>query len=107
MWREKISGLSRRELFRGSGWLATLGLWPSARAAAVAAAPGPPPPLTLGPEIYQSIGVRPIINCKGTFTIVSGSLTLPEVKKAMDEASRHYVHLDELMEAVGRRLAEL
>src|SRR6188474_2601666 len=58
-------------------------------------------------NIYQRIGVRPIVNCKGTFTIISGSQSLPEVKKALDEASRHYVHLDELMEGVGRRLAEL
>ena len=27
---------------------------------------------------YESIGVRPLINCKGTFTIISGSLMLPE-----------------------------
>jgi D-glucosaminate-6-phosphate ammonia-lyase len=58
-------------------------------------------------NIYERIGVRPVINCKGTFTIISGSQTLPEVKAAMDEASRHYVHLDELMDGVGRRLAEL
>lgn len=58
-------------------------------------------------SVYQSIGVRPLVNCKGTFTIISGSQSLPEVKRAMDEASRHYVHLDELMEAVGKRLAEL
>jgi D-glucosaminate-6-phosphate ammonia-lyase len=58
-------------------------------------------------NIYQRIGVEPIINCKGTFTIISGSQSLPEVKKALDEASRHYVHLDELMDGVGRRLAEL
>ncbi|RPI26111.1 MAG: aminotransferase class V-fold PLP-dependent enzyme [Acidobacteria bacterium] len=57
--------------------------------------------------VYESLGVRPLINCKGTFTIITGSLTLPEVKKAMDDASRHFVHLDELMEAVGQRLAKL
>jgi L-seryl-tRNA(Ser) seleniumtransferase len=64
-------------------------------------------PLEIGAGIYKSIGVRPVVNCKGTFTIVSGSQTLPEVKRAMDEASRHYIHLDELMDAVGKRLAEL
>src|SRR5712691_2148225 len=58
-------------------------------------------------NIYQRIGVQPVINCKGTYTIISGSQSLPEVKKALDEASRHYVHLDELMDGVGRRLAEL
>jgi len=64
-------------------------------------------PLQIGPNIFQSIGVRPLINCKGTFTIVTGSQSLPEVKQAMMEASKHYVHLDELMDAVGRRLAAL
>lgn len=63
--------------------------------------------LQIGPSLYESIGVTPLVNCRGTFTIITGSLTLPEVKHAMDEASRHYVHLDELMLAVGQRLAEL
>src|SRR5215510_5369507 len=58
-------------------------------------------------NIYRRIGVQPVINCKGTFTIISGSQSLPEVKKALDEASRHYVHMDELMDGVGRRLAEI
>lgn len=63
--------------------------------------------LRIGKDLFQSIGVKPLINCKGTFTIVSGSQSLPEVKQAMMEASKHYIHLDELMDAVGRRLAEL
>lgn len=63
--------------------------------------------LQVGPKIYESIGVKPLINCKGTFTIVTGSQSLPEVKQAMLEASKHYVHLDELMNGVGRRLAAL
>ena len=98
LWRnlgERVSGLSRRELFGRSGLLAAAGVLPRSAAAAG------------GGNVYQAIGVRPLINCKGTFTIVSGSLTLPAVKRAMDEASHHYVHLDELMDAVGRRLAQL
>ena len=43
---------------------------------------------------------------KGTFTIITGSQTLPEVKKAMEEASAAYVQMDELMDGVGKRLAE-
>jgi len=89
---------SRRDIFRGGGLLAAFS---SLRGQTAANA------LRIGPDIYESIGVRPIINCKGTFTIISGSQTLPEVKQAMDAASRHYVHLDELMDGVGRRLAEL
>ncbi|MEK7405658.1 MAG: DegT/DnrJ/EryC1/StrS family aminotransferase [Acidobacteriota bacterium] len=95
---------SRRDMFRGGGLLAAAGLTGGAPALAAPARAGN---LELGANIYKSIGVRPIVNCKGTFTIISGSLTLPEVKRAMDDASRHYVHLDELMEAVGKRLAEL
>ena len=47
------------------------------------------------------------MNGRGTFTIITGSQTLPEVKKAMDEASRNFVQMDELMDSVGARLAEL
>lgn len=56
---------------------------------------------------YESLGVRPLINCKGTYTIISGSLMLPEVREAMMLAATRYVDLDELMEAVGKRLGEL
>jgi len=56
---------------------------------------------------YEAIGVRPLINCRGTYTIISGSVILPEVRQAMVEASRRYVHMDELMEGVGKRLGQL
>jgi len=58
-------------------------------------------------DVYTSIGVRPFINARGTYTILSGSTMLPEVRAAMDQASRQYVHLDELTEAIGERLAAL
>ena len=69
--------------------------------------PAPASPLHIGADIYQSLGVRPLINARGTITVITGSQTLPEVKAAMDQASRHYVHIDELMEAVGKHLGEL
>ena len=56
---------------------------------------------------YESIKVRPLINCRGTFTMISGSVILPEVRKAMAEASKRYVNMDELADGVGRRIAEL
>lgn len=95
--------MSRRRLFRSGGWLTAAGLLP-ARFRALAA---PGKGLEVGPTLYESIGVKPVINARGTFTILTGSQTLPEVKKAMDEASRHFVHMDELMKGVGQRLAEL
>jgi seryl-tRNA(Sec) selenium transferase len=61
----------------------------------------------LAPSIYQSLGVEPVINCRGTFTIIGGSIERPEVLAAMEAASGYFVQYDELAEAVGRRLAEL
>jgi L-seryl-tRNA(Ser) seleniumtransferase len=63
--------------------------------------------LRVGDDIYQSIGVRPIINARGTYTIISGSVMLPEVRAALDSGAQHYVHLDELADAIGARLATL
>ena len=64
-------------------------------------------PATSDQNIYQSIGVEPIINCRGTFTIIGGSVELPEVVAAMEAASGYFVQYDELAAAVGKRLAEL
>lgn len=95
---------SRRDLFRRGGLLAGFaGLWSdtaSANSVSNEAAQA-------GQKIYESLGIRPIINCRGTFTIIGGSLELPEVRAAKEAAALHYVHLDELMDAVGQRLAEL
>ena len=51
--------------------------------------------------------MTPLVNCRGTFTIITGSQSLPEVKRAMEARFSAYVHMDELMEAVGQRLADL
>jgi L-seryl-tRNA(Ser) seleniumtransferase len=56
---------------------------------------------------YLALGVRPFINCCSVRTMHGGSLILPEVRAAMDAASRQFVNLDELMEAAGPRIAEL
>jgi L-seryl-tRNA(Ser) seleniumtransferase len=58
-------------------------------------------------EVYRRLGVRPFVNARGTWTYLSGSLVLPEVREAMDSAARHFVDMFELQHAVGRRLAEL
>ncbi len=60
-----------------------------------------------GGNIYSKIGVRPFINGRGTWTYLSGSLELPEVRAAKQEAARHFVDIFELQRAAGKRLAEL
>lgn len=62
---------------------------------------------TSSPNVYERIGVRPFINARGTWTYLSGSLMLPEVRTAMEAASHQFVELFELQQAVGRRLAAL
>lgn len=56
---------------------------------------------------YLALGVRPFINCASVRTAFSGSLLLPEARAAMDQASRQFVSLDELMDGASRRIAEL
>jgi len=92
--------LSRRDLFKAAGVTALTGV--------TGCASGKQAEKHRIPLVdYVSIGVRPFINCKGTYTALSGSLMLPEVKAAMIAASEQYVVLDELMDAIGERIAEL
>ncbi len=102
---------SRRELLKQAGLLsAAIAATPLAEAASVTE---PQPPVkqlvargTPTANLYTEIGVRPILNARGTYTIISGSQSLPEVKQAMFEASQYYVQLDELMAAVGKEIAQ-
>ncbi|MBL7697025.1 MAG: aminotransferase class V-fold PLP-dependent enzyme [Chitinophagaceae bacterium] len=67
----------------------------------------PGSPLAPRPNIFQSIGVEPVINCMGTFTIIGGSLERESVRAAMESASKNFVQYDELAYGIGQRLAEL
>jgi len=72
-----LARFNRREIFRGAG-----------RAPSPAWQPGCPPrgSSRAGANLYESIGVVPMINCRGTFTIISGSQTLAEVKRPWTKA---------------------
>jgi len=98
---------SRRDLLKSSG--AVAGAVAPVALASVPAVAQPLPALsgTDADNLFTRIGVRPILNAKGTYTIISGSRSLPEVKQAMFEASHYYVHLDELMDGIGAELAKL
>ncbi len=58
-------------------------------------------------DLIKELGVRPCINAAGTYTALTGSLMPPEVIAAIQVASRQYVRLNELHDAIGRRIAEL
>lgn len=94
---------SRRDLLKNSGALTGVA-WPLAasRAEALALHKGTPKD-----NLFTQIGVRPLINGRGTYTIISGSRSLPEVKQAMFEASHYYVQMDEMMNGIGAELGRL
>ena len=58
-------------------------------------------------NIFRSIGVEPLINCRGAYTIIGGCLELPPVREAMEAASHNFVQYDELAAGIGQRLADL
>lgn len=58
-------------------------------------------------QLFRHLGVEPIINCAGVRTSYGGCNPTQSVLAAMDASSRSFVVMDELAEAVGRKLAVL
>ncbi len=58
-------------------------------------------------DYFRELGLREFINAAEPFTALTGSLTPPELLDAHAYASTRYVRLDELHDAVGRRIAEM
>ncbi len=96
---------SRRKFLAGSSLLSTLAGFSGRRLFAAAAGRSAKPPKPT--NVYDRLGVRTLINAKGTYTYLSGSVMPPEVARAMEEAAQHYVVLEELQRAVGGKIAEL
>jgi uncharacterized pyridoxal phosphate-dependent enzyme len=57
--------------------------------------------------IYETLGVRRVINADARLTRLGGSLMPEPVLRAMEDAATSYVDMYELQRAAGRRLAEL
>ena len=58
-------------------------------------------------DLLAELNVRPFINAAGTYTTHSGSLMRPEVMEAINYASQYFVEVEELHDAVGKRIASL
>jgi len=58
-------------------------------------------------NVYEELGVTPVINGEGTMTVLGGSLMRPEVEAVMTMAGRHFVPILELEVAAGKRISEL
>ncbi len=90
--------VTRRGLLKSSAGLALA----SALDAGAAAAPE-----ARKLNVYEALGVRPVINAFGTITYLGGSLMPPEVIAAWTEAAQHFVNIYELQDKVGERIAKL
>ena len=102
---KRLASFTRRDLGRMASLLAFGGLLPARRLSASAAQTAPVP--RSPHDLYRSLGVRPLINCRGTVTVIGGSIELPEVREAKSLSNQLHVQIDELMAAAGKRLAEL
>jgi D-glucosaminate-6-phosphate ammonia-lyase len=58
-------------------------------------------------SVYERLGVRPVINARGTNTMASGSLMDPRVLSAMAEAAEVFVDMAELNARAGEHIARL
>lgn len=59
-----------------------------------------------GVDYYQKLGVTPLINAAGTYTVLSASTMPDEVQAAIAIAAKKPVNLNELLEASGAYLAK-
>ena len=62
---------------------------------------------TNGGHIYQSLGIRPVINAGGNTTMWGGSTPSDVVRKAMDEADGSWVEMRELLDRSGEYIASV
>ena len=90
--------LDRRRFLQGKLSLPLWGSWLFGRKAAAAPARR---------DFFKELGVRGFINAAEPFTALTGSLMTREVAEAWDYAVPKYVRLDELHDAIGRRIASL
>ncbi len=59
------------------------------------------------PDYFKELGVKPFINAAGTYTTLTASLMSQETMDAMEYASKHFVNLMKLQDAVGAKIAGL
>jgi L-seryl-tRNA(Ser) seleniumtransferase len=97
--------INRRKLLREgtqamlAGGVALSGMAiPKAQARAKASSPAV--------DYYQKLGVTPLINAAGTYTVLSASTMPDEVQAAIALAGKHPVNLNELLDASGAYLAK-
>jgi L-seryl-tRNA(Ser) seleniumtransferase len=59
-------------------------------------------------QLYEELGLRPVINCSGFhLTVLGGSILSPTIRESMEEANRYFVDMREMLQKSGQIIAEL
>jgi L-seryl-tRNA(Ser) seleniumtransferase len=58
-------------------------------------------------DIYEELGVTPLVNINGTVTVIGGSVMKPEVMELIRMGNQHFVLIDDLEIAAGKFIAKL
>lgn len=58
-------------------------------------------------NLFEELGVTPVINAGATMTFLSGSLMLPEVLEAINSTCHDFANMHELQDRVGEKIAEM
>ncbi|MCE9561513.1 MAG: aminotransferase class V-fold PLP-dependent enzyme [Planctomycetes bacterium] len=98
---------ARERITRRHALQAGVGLTAAGAVDATAAPPLQTRPGIMGESVYDSLGIKPIINAAGTITTFGGSVMPSEVVAAWVDAARHFVDLVELQNKVGDKIAKL
>ncbi|MEQ8687058.1 MAG: aminotransferase class V-fold PLP-dependent enzyme [Imperialibacter sp.] len=98
--------LSRRKLVKRLASLPFIGGIVGSGISIQSAAASPAAP-TAAQNLFKELGIRPLINARGTMTFLSGSLMEPEVVAAINATATDFANMHELTDKVGERIAEM
>jgi uncharacterized pyridoxal phosphate-dependent enzyme len=97
--------ITRRDLLHKTTRAILTGAATACAAPTLRAGESPAPPAK-GVDYYEKLGVTPLINAAGTYTVLSASTMPDEAQAAIALASQHPVNLIELQDAAGAYLAK-
>jgi len=58
-------------------------------------------------NVFEQLGITPVINARGNNTVLGGSTPSARVRRAMHDAERYYVDMQQLLERSGQMIASL
>src|SRR5207253_789378 len=101
-----MAGISRRKLLRTGGQAIIAGGVAACGPSLQARSSSKSKSAAEGVDYYQKLGVTPLINAAGTYTVLTASIMPDEVQAAVALAAKSPVNLNELHDAAGAYLAQ-